>query len=459
MTLINSISSGISTALNEPLIIVVPVLITAALIFVNGVFVAAEFAIIGVRRTQMEQLAKEGNARASRVLSILETSATQDRYIATAQLGITLASIGLAMYAEPRIAHFIEPYLTHITSVGLRPALTHSLATIIALTLLTYLHVVLGEMAPKALALSAPRRTALVIVDMMHWAQKLLFIPVTALNAVGLKLLAMMRMRTSNDEARLHSPQELVQIVSESALSGLLKDNERALLLGVFDFSKRRLNQVMTPRNRLKAIAHDTALEDILNDVVSSSFSRFPVYQDNLDHIIGILHVKDLARQHMDTLNTFNLHTLLHPAHHLPENAPLGTVLSSLKDGPSHMAIVLDEYGGTAGIVTLEDLFEEIVGEIQDEFDMDSEKLIHIAPGILETAGDCPVEDLDEIVRLGEPNKLPPVETVSGLLMTWLGRPPQLGDRYTYIDTTFTVIAVEGHAASRIRIEFPKSDR
>ncbi len=453
----DSITTILNAALSGPIMILVPILITAALVLVNGVFVASEFAIIGVRRTQMEQLSGEGNARAGRVLAVLESPATQDRYIATAQLGITLASLGLGMYAEPRIAHFIEPYLGQIAGAAPRPALTHSLATIFALTLLTYLHVVLGEMAPTSLALSAPGRAALAVIGMMHWAPRLLALPVSALNALGAGLLRILRVHPPSGHTRLHSPQELVQIVSESALSGLLNNEERALLLRVFDFSERRVNQVMTPRNRFKAITYDATLAEVLRDVTASRFSRFPVYQNDLDHIIGILHVKDLAQHQMHPSKNFNLQTLLVPAHHLPENAPLASLLAAFKKGRSHMAIVLDEYGGTAGIVTLEDLVEEIVGEMRDEFDVDQKPLLIIAPGILETAGDYPVDYLQELVSLGEPDGLPSVETVSGLVMTWLGRPPQPGDRYTHMETTFTVLAVEGHAATRMRIEFPAS--
>ncbi len=446
---------SITAVLSVPLVMLAPILITIALVLMNGIFVAAEFAIIGVRGTQMEQLAGEGNARAGRVLAILESPSSQDRYIATAQLGITLASLGLGMYAEPRIAHFIEPYLGQIVNAAPRPALTHSLATVLALALLTYLHVVLGEMVPKSLALSAPRRTALAVIGIMHTAQRLLALPVTVLNGLGAGLLRLLRVHPPTGTTRLHSPQELVQIVSESALSGLLNDNERALLLGVFGFTDRRAHQVMTPRNRLKAIAHDTPLADVLRDVTASRFSRFPVYRGDIDHVIGILHVKDLARQKMRPSEFFDLRLLLHPAHHLPENAPLASLLSHFQNGRSHMAIVLDEYGGTAGIVTLEDLVEEIVGKMRDEFDVDQEPLRNIAPGILETAGNYPVNDLQSIVRLGSPDELPPVETVSGLLMTWLGHPPQPGDRYEHQETTFTVLTVEGLAAKRVRIEFP----
>ena len=210
----------------------------------------------------------------------------------------------------------------------------------------------------------------------------------------------------------------------------------------------------MTPRNRLNAIEHDAALNDILSHITASRFSRFPVYQDNLDHIIGILHVKDLARQQMRQSENFDLRLVLHQAHHLPENAPLASLLNAFRKGQSDMAIVLDEYGGTAGIVTLADLVEEIVGEMRDEFDVDPEPLRNIARGVLETAGDYLVEDLQELVSLGAPDGLPPVETVSGLLMTWLGRPPKPGDRYTHMETTFTVLEVAGHAAARVRIEF-----
>lgn len=451
----HNILSSLSIS-SQPTSIILPVLITTFLVLINGLFVAAEFAIIGVRPTQVEPLAKAGNKRAKLVLEILQSPHATNRYIATAQLGITLASLGLGMYAEPRIAIFIEPYLHIFAGIPLNNMMIHSLATVISLAFLTYMHVVLGEMVPKSLALSNPQRAALAITSIMYWTQKMLFLPVSGLNFLGDGLLNLLRVRPPKHDARLHSTRELAQIVSESTLGGILQENEKMLLLGVFGFADQKVHQVMTPRNRLQAISYATPLDQIMNQVTDSRYSRFPVYRNDLDHIIGILHVKDLARQQlMGKDELFDLRLLMRPAPYIPEHAPITNMMAAFKRNHVHMAVALDEYGGTAGIVTLEDLVEEIVGEVRDEFDLYSEPVVRKSPTILETLGSCPVNVLQEHVDLGSSESLPDVETVSGLLMTWLGRPPQPYDRHIHNgNIMFTVLSIDGLTATRVRVEF-----
>ena len=446
-------SLGTST---QPTNLIFPVLVTVFLVLINGLFVAAEFAIILVRRTQIEPLAKGGNKRAQLVLEVLQSPSATNRYIATAQLGITLASLGLGMYAEPRIAIFIEPYINIFTGISLNDMVIHSIATVISLAFLTYMHVVLGEMAPKSLALSNPKRAALAIMSIMYWTQKLLALPVSGLNFLGGSLLRLLRVRPPKRNARLHSTRELAQIVSESALGGILQDNEKMLLLGVFGFADQKVHQVMTPRNRLQAISYDTSLDQIMTQVTDSQYSRFPVYRNDLDHIIGILHVKDLARyQLLSKEDLFDLRLLMRPAPYIPEHAPITNIMAVFKRNHVHMAVALDEYGGTAGIVTLEDLVEEIVGEVRDEFDIYSEPLVRTSPTTFETLGSCPVSVLQEYVDLGSHENLPDVETVSGLLMTCLGRPPEPQARHIHNgNILFTVLSVEGLTATRVCVGF-----
>ncbi len=447
-------SLGISV---QPTSLILPILVTIFLVLVNGLFVAAEFAIIGVRPTQVEPLAKAGNKRARLVLKILESPNATNKYIATAQLGITLASLGLGMYAEPRIALFIEPYINKFTGTSLNDIVIHSIAMLISLAFLTYMHVVLGEMIPKSLALSNPKRAALTIMSTMYWTQKFLSLPVSGLNFLGDSLLRLLKVRPPESDARLHSTRELAQIVSESALGGKLQDNEKMLLLGVFRFAEQKVHQIMTPRNRIQAISYDTQLDQIMTQVSDSRYSRFPVYRNDLDHIIGILHVKDLASQQLlDNDKLFDLRLLMRPAPYIPEHTPLTNMMSAFKRNHVHMVVALDEYGGTAGIVTLEDLVEEIVGEVRDEFDLYSEPVVITSPTTLETLGSCPVNILQEYVDLGSRDNLPDVETVSGLLMTWLGRPPQPKDHYIHNDNIlFTVLSVDGFTATKVCVEFP----
>jgi CBS domain containing-hemolysin-like protein len=432
-----------------------PLLIIALLVALNGLFVAAEFALIGVRHTQLEQLANEGNRIAPKVLTILRSPARQEQYIATAQVGITIASLGLGMYGEPKIAHFIEPYLASLLGRAPHETLIVTVGYISAVGMLTYLHIVVGEMVPKSLALTSPDKTVLSIARIMEVMEKIFFLPVSFLNAIGRGILHLFRIPPAEGHARLHSPEELELIVTESAESGQLNQAEEQIIGNIFDFSRRRVHQVMTPRPRVQAISSDMPLPDMLKMVTESHYSRFPVYEHDLDHIIGIVHIKDLVHQHTRLKGAFDIRLLLRPVHLVPENYPVAKLLAAFKHRRRHMAVVLDEYGGAAGLVTLEDLIEEIVGEVRDEFDRETDSLVRVSPGVLEVSGSFLLDDLAEDVYLGEEDSLPNVETVGGLIMAKLGRVPQPNDTVECVaQVKFTVLAVDGLAVARARVEF-----
>ncbi len=214
----------------------------------------------------------------------------------------------------------------------------------------------------------------------------------------------------------------------------------------------------MTPRTKVQAIPLDMPLDELLRFVTASRHSRFPVYEKDLDHVIGLLHLKDLVRQQLNNKGNFDIRLLLRPAPAVPEDQSVEKLLAAFKRQRIHLAVVLDEFGGVAGIVTLEDLVEEIVGEVRDEFDLEKEPFIQLSPGVLEVAGNYLVDDLSDQVYLGEEERMPDVETVGGLIHTWLGRPPQVGDRVTSLynsDVSFTVLDVDGLAVARVKIEFP----
>lgn len=440
--------------------LIVPIIVIAVLVALNGFFVTAEFAIIGARASQLEQMADEGNSTARSILNIIESRVKQDEYIATAQLGITIASLGLAMYGEPAIGHFIEPYLARMMGEEPSEVLIASLGYVIALSLLTYLHVVLGEMVPKSLALSDAAHIVLRISRPMQIAQTILGVPVRFLNAIGRLLLRLFQIPAAEGESRVLSPEELELIVTESAEDGLLKEGEETMIRNIFDFSDRVVAQVMTPRTRVQAIPADMPQDKILKLVTESRHSRFPVYDGDLDHIAGILHLKDLVRQTMYSKSGFDLRLILRTAPSVPESYSVELLLAAFKQQRLHMAVVLDEFGGMAGVVTLEDLVEEIVGEVRDEFDLEKEPMVEISPGVIEVAGNYLVDDLLEDVDLGDKAELPDVETVGGLIVTWLGRPPLKGDEYVFREAVhFKVLDVERRAVVRARVEFPTPER
>lgn len=438
--------------------ILIPLLIILIMVLINGFFVAAEFAIIGVRSSKIDQMVQEGSSDAKSVQEILDSPRKQDRYIATAQLGITIASLGLGMYGEPKIAEFIDPYLTRLLGGQVSTALLHTVSSVIALGFLTYIHVVIGEMVPKSISLSSPDRAVIAISKPMAFAQRILGFPVRILNGIGRLLLQLFKVPAAEGHARLHTVEEIELIVSESALEGLLLEEEEEMIRRIFDFSEREAGQIMTPRPKVQAIDVEIPIDELLGFVTASRHSRFPVYNEDLDHVIGILNLKDLIQQQLETNGDLKLVDILRPAPAIPEDLHIERLLAEFKSQRIHMAVVLDEFGGLSGIVTLEDLVEEIVGEVRDEFDFEHEPLVELEPGVIEVAGNYLVDDLLDFVYLGDEEELPDVETVSGLIHTWLGRPPQVGDMVTAAkskDVKLTVLVVDGLAVSRAKVEFP----
>lgn len=432
--------------------VLAPVLISAVLIVINGLFVAAEFAIIGVRKTRMLQLANQGNRVASGVLSILESPVLQDRYISTAQLGITMASLGLGMYAEEAFAELLLGPLEHLFHLSELTA--HGIAAGIALSMLTFLHVVVGEMVPKSVALQHPEGTVLNISRPMAFMQKVFGPAVWFLNTIGAGILRLLRIPLIEGQARLHSPEELQMIIDDSYRGGQLDAKEKAMLSKVFVFGEHKAHQVMTHRTRVEAYPVGISESELLATLSQSRFSRFPIYDGDLDNVVGILHLKDLVRQQVHQPGKYDLRALLRRAPVVPMYADAETLLASLKRLRLHMAVVIDEYGGLAGIVTLEDLVEEVVGEVQDEFDQEIPLLRQVGPREFILRGDYSLEDLSELSSLGD--YVPDVNSVGGLIVNLLDRMPQVGDRVTFAGIVLQVETVAGRAVRTVRAQLPR---
>jgi CBS domain containing-hemolysin-like protein len=428
--------------------------IIALLILLNGLFVAAEFGIIGVRPSRVEQLAQEGNRTAIGIRQIIRTPGKQDRYIATAQLGITLASLGLGMYGEPVIAHLIE--LPLHDWFGLEGAIVHTISFIIALTIMTYLHVVLGEMVPKSIALQNAAGTVLMLATPMAIMQRIFSLGITLLNGIGLIVLKLLRVPPPEKGSRLHTPSELELIVSESFEGGLLDPGEQQLISNIFDFSDRRVGQVMTPRTRIEAVPITISQEELLKKFIDLPYSRLPIYKDSLDNIIGVIHLKYFVRHQLTEDEPFDLLTMKRDVHVVPESLHVERLLTTLKKRHQHIAIVIDEYGGTAGLVTLEDVIEEVVGEVRDEFDMNEQEAVKvIEPGYLIAQGEALLDEIKEYVDVGTHHY--DVETIGGLVLAELNRPPKEGDKRVLNNATFHVEAVEGLAIKRLAIRYQPS--
>jgi CBS domain containing-hemolysin-like protein len=427
-----------------------PFFVIAVLILLNAFFVAAEFSIIGVRKSRMERLAEEGNQTADWVRRVLENSSRTDRWIATAQLGITLASLGLGMYGEPAIAHLIEEPLHD--SFGLSDATVHTVSFVIALSIITYLHVVMGEMVPKSLALQKPERTVLSLTRPMRFSGRIFSIPVTALNQIGLLVLRVLRIPPPAESSRLFTADDLEHIITESSVGGLVEDFEQEVAANIFDFSERRVGQVMTHRTSITAIPFSASESHILDLVASTPFSRVPVYRDNMDDIVGLLHIKDFVRQQLAE-EAYDLRALWREPCFVPEMLPVDVLLATFRAQRQHMAIVMDEHGGTLGLVTLEDVIEEVVGEVRDEFDTGEEPPITlVAPGHLLVRGNVLLDEINKYVAIDKHGH--DVQTVGGLVLAELGRRAYQGDEVSLGAVTLRVDAVEGLSVTRVSVHF-----
>lgn len=423
-----------------------PALIVAALLVLNALFVAAEFAIVGVPRTSIERRAQQGNRIARLVRSVLASPRRQDRFIATAQLGITVASLGLGMYGEHVLADWIYHQLEVYGAAGWAAA--HTLATILSVAILTYLHIVLGEMIPKSLALQSAERTVLWIAPVMQALNALLFPLVVTLNAIGnvmLRLVGIDRREGSTDH--YYSPEELALIIDESEEGGQLRAEAGQMLRELFAFSDTSAREAMVPRVRVTGIEVGCAPDEVRRIAMVSGHTRYPVFHGDLDHIVGYIHIKELVA----LVDAGRIVTAAdaHPIPQVPDTAPLDDVLASFRRNAAPMAVVFDEHGGTAGVITLEDLFYEVAGDIPEGH----AEVPSIAP---DGKGGFIVEGTVRIDKVGEALGVelehPDVDSVSGLVLAELGRFPLVGETVEYDHVRFEVTRIERHGVGEARV-------
>lgn len=414
------------------------IVIVGALVLINGLFVAAEFAIVGAPRLAIEKRATAGQALAVRVRAVLDDPRRQDRYIATAQLGITLASLGLGMYGEHEVAVRLVPQLEALGAA--RYVAAHTLASALSVAMLTYAHIVFGEMIPKSVALQRAERTALWITPIMLVVQTALYPFVVTLNALGnllLRTIGIRRQDRSNEH--LYSPGELSLIVTESQAGGLLREESGKILRELFEFGDLTAREVMTPRVRLAGLPLGADAATITALVRRQPYTRYPVYDGDLDHLIGVVHVTELIR--VKQTATVLSQDMVYAIPAVPDSATLDIVLDTMRQARAQMALVIDEHGGTAGVLTHEDLFDEVVGEFAESAG-ERTSIYRDSNGLLHVSGTSRVEEAGE--ALGVELEHEEVDSVSGLILTLLGRPPRVGDVVRYDHVRFEVVAIEG---------------
>lgn len=427
--------------------IVIPLVIITVLILLNGLFVAAEFAILGAPKALLDHKASQGDRVARVIGNIVRNPRLQDRYIATAQLGITFASLGLGMYGEHVLAHWLVQWFEGLGAS--RWIAAHTLASVVAVGILTYLHIVVGEMVPKSLALQHAERTVRLVTRPMLAFKAVMYPLVVALNEIGNALLRLMGVNRQEASAdHLHTPEDLQMVVQESQEEGLLKGEAGQVLQDLFSFSELTAGEAMVPRVRIVGLRLGASPEQIAEVVSVSRHTRYPIYTESLDQIIGTVHIKDLMLLLARRKPLSRRDVRIVP--YIPETTTLERVFNIMRGQRVQMAVVMDEHGGTAGLITMEDLMEEVVGEIDEKEPM-VPNIFKETPTLIRVAGIVRLDDLGEALEIDL--KHDEVDTVSGLVLMLLERPPVIGDSLTYHDLRFTVTAVQGNGVGRCLVE------
>ncbi len=421
-----------------------------ALVLLNGFFVAAEFALVSVRKSRIDQLANEGSGRARVVQRAI---AHLDTYIAATQLGITMASLALGFVAEPSIARLLEPLVARIPGLPHEGATitSHTVALVISFAIATALHIVFGELAPKSIALQRADRTALWVTGPLDIFLRVFRLPIAALNGIGNAVVRLIGLQPAGEHGSVHSVEELELLVHSTREAGLLEEQQERMVAGVFDFGERQASRVMTPRTELDAVPVTIGLPELAHRAATGRHTRLPVYEGDLDHILGVVHAKDVLRVLDSGMppGRFDARQVVRRVPVVPESMPLDALMAEIRRQKAQVAIVVDEFGGTAGLVTLEDLLEEIVGEVADEFDPAGEPVQQLPDGSVVLDGLLPVEEVDERFGLGIEERF--YDTLGGYVFGQLGRAPLVGDEVALPDgRRLRVTELDGLRVARV---------
>jgi magnesium and cobalt exporter, CNNM family len=414
----------------------------AGLILLNAFFVAAEYSLVTVRRTRLQELVAEGNRPAR---SVVRITSDPPHFIAAMQLGVTLTSLAIGAIGEQVLSDLFGVYLGTF------------LAVVLAFLVITFFHVVIGELVPKGLALSFTERIALGVSAPVR-AFFFVFAPlIWVLQRSSESVQRLIGIDPGKREGDVHSEAELKLLLEMSSEHGEIEQDEREMLYKVFDFADKEASDVMVPRPEVVAIPIELTPEEALRAVLDSPYTRYPVFRESLDEIVGVLHVRGLvAALHEPAAAELELATLLRPPYVVPETKDLAALLAEFRRTNQHMAIVVDEYGAMQGIVTLEDLLEEIVGEIEDEFDLPDESIERVDESTVRIDGTFPIDDFNEEFKTALEHD--DYHTVAGFVFDLLGRAAEPGDEIRSNGLCFTVLEVEGSRIQRLQVEFLPHD-
>jgi CBS domain containing-hemolysin-like protein len=444
----------------DPASFFLKLLAVLVLVGINAYFVAAEFALVAVRRTRIEARARAGDKRARYVLQSLDRP---DDFISAAQLGITIASIAIGYIAEGTIAALIEPYLewAHYTLaipvLGSLAITGHLIATLITLVIVTYLHVVLGEQVPKMIAIQRAERVALWTVRPTQLFGKVLRPFIKFMSGSAGTITRLLGVPPTSMHAMPHTPEEIRLLIEQSQEEGQIEAEQEQMIAGVFDFPDIIAREVMTPRPDIKALEVSSSLAEVLEVVIEEGHSRFPVYEDDLDKIVGVLLSKDLLPYLVGSSGEgFQLREVMREPYFVPDTKPLGELMTEMRTANVHLMIVIDEFGGTEGIVTMEDLLEEIVGDIYDEYDQPEPDFEVTAEGEILVDGGASIDEINERFDMNLSNH--DFDTIGGFIFGTLGRIPVKGDRVV-VDKSGELIVMDTADRRVTRVKIHPSRR
>jgi putative hemolysin len=410
----------------------------------NAFFVAAEYALVTARRIRLIELAQQGSLRARLALRIMDSPV---RFIGTVQLGITAFSIALGAVGEPIVEHWLDD-----------PVLSTGVAFLLAFAFVTYLHVTLGELVPKAIALTRNESTALWVALPIEAVYVLTYPVVWILQQSANAFTRLFGIQPAPAGVIAHTEEDIRLIVAQAEEGGVIEEAEEEMVYKVFDFADKEVHEVMVPRPEVVALSADLPPQEALAAMIDSPYTRYPVYRDSLDDVIGILHVRDLFKALYDHgIGNVEIEELVRPAYMVPETKDLAAMLAEFRKTNQHLAIVVDEYGAFQGIVTLEDLLEEIVGEIEDEYDLPDESVQRLDDGRIRIDGTFPIDDFNQQFEQELPHE--DYHTVAGFVFGQLGRAAQEGDEVLHDGLRFSVLEVDGPRIEKLEIEFIPEER
>jgi len=434
------------------------VLLKLAVVFVlvlaNGFFVASEFALVTVRRSRMAALVAEGNRSARTVMRIIENLTA---YISAFQLGITLASLALGWIGEDTLAHALQPLLERTLPGASSTVAAHTIAIIIAFAAITYLHIVVGELVPKTLALERAERLALAVALPIHIFYRVFKAPIMLLDRSGSMVVRWLGLHSTAQHTAAYTEDELRHLVGLSHKSGHLIEDERQLIYNVFDFTEATVESVMVPRTEIEALDAELSPAEMLDVFEQTRYSRMPIYRDSLDNIIGIVLQKDLSRV-VRRGSAVGLEEFVRSPVFIPTNVKLNDALRMLRRSSEHMALVVDEHGGIEGLVTLEDLLEEIVGDIRDEHDEAvARQIVEQPDGAYNVRGSLSIRDANKLLKLNLPES-DAYHTIAGFMMERAGRLLKRGESVDYNGLKLTVRSTARNRIVETRIERAKEE-